>query len=68
LDSLRGSGGFAGYASDKSMLLYARMIREREGLTVLPASTAGLIALLDRHRQEALPNDRYVVVVTGKKA
>ena len=68
LDAIRSSGGSAGYASDKSMLHYARVIREREGLSVLPASTAGLIALLDRHRQDPFSNDRYVVVVTGKKA
>jgi threonine synthase len=68
LEAIRASDGFAEYASDKSMLHYARLIREREGLSVLPASTAGLIALLDRHRQEPLANDRYVIVVTGKKA
>ena len=47
---------------------YARLIREKEGLSVLPASTAGLIALVDRHRKEPLPGDRYVVILTGRKA
>jgi threonine synthase len=32
---------------------------------MLPASTAGLIALLDAHGREALPGDRYVAVLTG---
>jgi threonine synthase len=50
------------------MASYARTIRESEGLSVLPAATAGLIALLDGHRQRTLTNDRYVVVVTGRKA
>ncbi|MBU0640924.1 MAG: pyridoxal-phosphate dependent enzyme [Planctomycetes bacterium] len=68
LEAVRASGGHAGYASDKSMSQYARILREKEGLSVLPASTAGMIALLERHRQEPLPGDRYVVVVTGKKA
>jgi threonine synthase len=68
LAAVRSSGGFAGYASDKSMREYSRLLREREGLSVLPASTAGLIAFLDAHRQQPLPSDRYVVVVTGKKA
>ena len=68
LEAIRMSGGHAGYASDKSMSQYARILREREGLSVLPASTAGLIALLDHHRQEPLAGDRYVVVVTGKRA
>jgi threonine synthase len=49
------------------MLTHAKIIREKEGLNVLPASTAGLIALMDRHKKEILPNDRYVVVLTGRK-
>ena len=67
LDAIRTTEGFAGDASDKSMSKYARVLREKEGLSVLPASTAGLIALLDNHRQEPFPGDRYVVVVTGKR-
>jgi threonine synthase len=68
LDAVRETGGWASYASDRAMASYARTIRESEGLSVLPAATAGLIALLDRHRQRTLANDRYVVVVTGRKA
>jgi threonine synthase len=68
LESIRASHGHAGNASDKGMSRYARLLRDIEGLSVLPASTAGLIALLDNHRQGPLPSDRYVVVVTGKKA
>ena len=68
LEAIRNTSGWASYASDKSMLAHARIIREKEGLNVLPASTAGLIALLDFHRKEPLPNDRYVVVLTGRKS
>lgn len=67
LEAIRGTGGWASYASDKTMLTHAKIIREKEGLNVLPASTAGLIALLDRHKKEILPSDRYVVVLTGRK-
>jgi threonine synthase len=49
------------------MLSYAKFIREHEGLNVLPASTAALIALLDWHAKQPLPNDRYVIVLTGKR-
>jgi threonine synthase len=49
------------------MLTYSRLLREREGLNVLPASTAGLIVLVERHRKTKLPGDRYVVVLTGRK-
>ncbi len=68
LRAIRESNGWAGDASDKNMIQYSRLIREREGLDVLPASTAGLIALIDHHRINPLPNDRYVVVLTGRKS
>lgn len=68
LDAVRETGGWASYASDRAMASFARAIRESEGLSVLPAATAGLIALLDGHRQRSLTNDRYVVVVTGRRA
>jgi threonine synthase len=45
----------------------SRMIRSSEGLNVLPASTAGLIALLEGHRRGGLANDRYVAVLTGRR-
>jgi threonine synthase len=67
LTSIRESGGWAANTSDKNMIMYSKMLRDLEGLSVLPASTAGLIALLERHRKEPLPNDRYVVVLTGRK-
>jgi threonine synthase len=50
------------------MLTFTKLIRDKEGLQVLAASTAGLIALIEQHRQEPLPNDRYVVVLTGRNA
>ena len=68
LDAVRETGGWASYASDRAMASYARTIRESEGLSVLPAATAGLIALLEEHRQSTLSNDRYVVVITGRRA
>ena len=67
LEAIRSSGGWAAYASDRGMAGYSRMIRASEGLNVLPASTAGLIALLEGHRRQPLSNDRYVVVLTGRR-
>jgi threonine synthase len=66
LTSIRNTNGWASNASDRSMMSYARIIREKEGLNVLPASTAGLIALLSEHRKRPLPGDRYVVILTGR--
>lgn len=68
LEAIRATGGWAADASDKGMLAISRLIREREGLNVLPASTAGLSALMERHRKEPLPNDRYVIILTGRKS
>ncbi len=68
LKAIRETSGWAGDASDKAMRAYSKLIREREGLDVLPASTAGLIALVDQHKLNPLPNDRYVVVLTGRKS
>jgi threonine synthase len=67
LDAIRATGGWASDASDRSMLAFSKLLREREGLSVLPASTAGLIALTELHRHDALSGDRYVAVLTGKK-
>ncbi len=68
LDALRETDGWAGNASDKKMTRFSRLIREKEGLNVVPASTAGLIALIERHQQkETLPKDRYVVILTGRR-
>ncbi|MFO7677355.1 MAG: pyridoxal-phosphate dependent enzyme [Thermoplasmatota archaeon] len=67
LTAIRESGGWASYVSDKNMMMFSKLLREKEGLSVLPASTAGLIALLDKQRKDILPNDRYVVVLTGRK-
>ncbi len=67
LGAIRSTGGSAYFASDRNMSYYSRFIRETEGLSVLPASTAGLIALCEAHKKHPLPPDRYVVILTGKK-
>ena len=68
LSVIRQTRGWASFTTDKTLLDYARLIREKEGLSVLPASTAGLVALVDRHRKEPFPGDRYVIILTGRKA
>jgi threonine synthase len=68
LHSIRVSSGWASYISDRNMLRFAKIIRDQQGLSVLPAATAGLGALLDRHQSASLPNDRYVAIVTGRKS
>lgn len=67
LRAIRDSGGWAQHLSDRSMIASTRMLRQLDGFSVLPASTAGLMALIDRHNREALPGDRYVAIITGKE-
>ena len=67
LEGVRETDGNASHASDKNMLAFSRLLREREGMSVLPASTAGLIALVETYRKEGLPGDRYVAIITGRK-
>jgi threonine synthase len=67
LESIRTTGGWAQYATDRSLMSYARLMKDREGLNVLPASTAGLSVLLERHKKEAMPGDRYVAILTGRR-
>jgi len=68
LQSIRSSGGWASFISDRNMLRFSRIIREQQGLSVLPAATAGLIALLERHQTETVANDRFVAILTGRKS
>jgi threonine synthase len=67
LDAIRNSQGWAGNSSDRMMRKHSKLIREKEGLNVLPASTAGLIALIEYHRKNPLEGDRYVAVLTGRR-
>jgi threonine synthase len=67
LEAIKETHGWGAYATDKNMIYFSKILREKEGLSVLPASTAGLIALLDKHKKETLPNDRYVIILTGRK-
>lgn len=67
LRALRASGGYAEYASDQDMLQHARLLLQREGLSVLPASTAALIALTKIRLNGGLPEDDHVVVLTGRR-
>lgn len=68
LHAIRETNGWADNASDKNLMTYSKLIREQEGLSVLPASTAGLTALLKGNARQPLTPDRYVVILTGRKA
>ncbi len=67
LYAIRQSGGNAFNISDDKMIKQSKSLRDKEGLHVLPASTAGLVALLEMHAREEFEPDRYVAILTGKK-
>ena len=67
LYAIRKSNGHAANVTDEKMVRYAKNLREKEGLQVLPASTAGLYALMQMHKASPLDSDRYVAVITGRK-
>jgi threonine synthase len=68
LDAIYRTSGWADDVTDKEMLSNSKTLKDAEGLSVLPASTAGLVAFLDRHKVDPLPGDRYVAVVTGRRS
>lgn len=60
------SAGEAHHISDKKMKEMSAFLHKKEGYRILPASTAGLIALLQMHEKNEMINDRYVAILTGK--
>ncbi len=66
LYALRQTGGDAMHVSDKKMKSMSTFLHKKEGYRILPASTAGLIALLEKHQKEPFINDRYVAILTGR--
>jgi len=68
LDAIYTSGGWGEDVSDEAMLSYAKLLREVEGLNVLPASASALAAVVKVHRAWGLPEDEpHVVVLTGRR-
>ena len=67
LYAIRESKGGAFNISDEKMHRLTRQLKEKEGLSVLPASTAGLGALLELNAREPFEPDRYVIILTGKR-
>lgn len=66
LYAIKKSGGEAHHISDKKMKSMSNFLHKKEGYRILPASTSGLISLLEMHEKNELINDRYVVILTGK--
>jgi threonine synthase len=67
LAALWDTKGWARNVTDKRMLALARLLKDKEGLNVLPAATAGLAALLDAPSPEHVQNDRFVAILTARR-
>lgn len=67
LYALRQTKGYAYNISDRKLLEMNRFLNKSEGLRILPASTAGLVALIELHKNVPLDADRYVALITAKE-
>jgi threonine synthase len=66
LYAVRQSEGDAHNISDKKMKEMSAFLLKKEGLRILPAATAGLVALLEMNASVDFEPDRYVAVLTAK--
>jgi threonine synthase len=66
LYAINQSGGEACHISDRKMKEMSSFLLKKEGYRILPASTSGLIALLELHEKNEMNNDRYVAILTGR--
>jgi threonine synthase len=66
LYALQKSEGAAYNISDKEMRDMYAFLAKKEGFKILPASTAGLIGLLELHSKTPLEPDRFVAVLTAR--
>lgn len=66
LYAIQNSNGDAYNISDKKMKEMSSFLLKKEGLRILPASTSGLIALLELDEKIDLEPDRFVAVLTAK--
>jgi threonine synthase len=67
LYAIRQSQGGAEDVSDEKMNRLTKLLRDKEGLRTLPASTAGLAAILSVHQRINMEPDRFVVILTGRR-
>ncbi|MFD0862953.1 pyridoxal-phosphate dependent enzyme [Sungkyunkwania multivorans] len=66
LYAIRESGGEAFHVSDKKLREMSSFLLKKEGMKILPASTAGLIGLLTLDEEQNFEPDRFVAVLTAK--
>jgi len=63
-DAMNGGRGWSSSVSEAAMTAWSRELRDRLGIQVAPAATAGLAAFVDGCERASLEPDRYVIVMT----
>ena len=66
LDCLYESNGFADYASEAKMMEFAKVLRQEEGLYVLPASASTLAVISDLADNFVTIKGNFVAILTGR--
>lgn len=66
LDCIYESKGFGEYATDSKMQEYTRLLRQLEGLNVLPASASTLAVLSNMTRNEMKLKGTFVAILSGR--
>jgi threonine synthase len=66
LQAIYKTNGWADYVSDSCMLKFHTLLKDLEGLNVLPASTSPIEALI-KFKEHRVLNSDYVILLTGRK-
>lgn len=66
LDAIYESNGFAEYASESKMMEFSKVLRQEEGLYVLPASASTLAVMSDLADNVVTMKGTFVAVLTGR--
>lgn len=66
LDAIYESNGFASYATDADMRRLTALVRNVEGINVLTASTAALVALEKGVKERRVTDGLHVAILTGR--
>lgn len=66
LDAIYESRGFADYASEAKMVEYSKLLRQEEGLYVLPAAASTLAVMHDLADDKVIMKGTFAAVLTGR--
>jgi threonine synthase len=66
LDAIYESRGFSDYASDSKMAEFSKLLRQEEGLYVLPASASTLAVMNDLADSKVTVKGTFTAILTGR--